>query len=81
MTTEILLHHQSSMSLATCQVDTLPAEFFRAAVELSLIHIFLSSVRQLCIAAGLAVELPEVTLTAPSRTAASAVLRRREKER
>ena len=33
MTTEILLHHQSSMSLATCQVDTLPAEFFRAAVE------------------------------------------------
>ena len=43
--------------------------------------IVLSSVRQLCIAAGLAVELPEVTLTAPSRTAASAVLRRREKER
>ena len=33
VTTEILLHHQSSMSLATCQVDTLPAEFFRAAVE------------------------------------------------
>ena len=29
--------------------------------------IVLSSVRQLCIAAGLAVELPEVTLTAPSR--------------
>ena len=43
--------------------------------------IVLSSVRQLCIAAGLAVELPEVTLTAPSRTAASAVPRRREKER
>ena len=33
VTTEILLHHQSSMSLVTCQVDTLPAEFFRAAVE------------------------------------------------
>ena len=43
--------------------------------------IVLSSVRQLCITAGLVVELPEVTLTAPSRTAASAVLRRREKER
>ena len=33
MTTEILLHHQSSMSLATCQVDTLPAAFLCAAVE------------------------------------------------
>lgn len=43
--------------------------------------IVLSSVRQHCITAGLAVELPEVTLTASPKTAAAAVPRRREKER
>ena len=33
MTTEILLHHQGGMSVPVRQMDALPAEFFRAAVE------------------------------------------------
>lgn len=43
--------------------------------------IILTSVRQLCITAGLSVEPPEVPRTAPPRTKAAAVPRRREKER
>ena len=33
VTTEILLHHQGGMSVPVRQMDALPAEFFRAAVE------------------------------------------------
>lgn len=43
--------------------------------------VVLTSVRQLCIAAGLAVEPPEGTLTAPPKTIATSVPRRKEKER